>query len=1857
MTAVRARIGWIICAFLAGCPVEEDHPRPQNPKARTTAEPESEPQNEPPSDLSALAPVIAPVPQSSAAPQKIVVHFLYPVVAAPNTPVDAARTEVVVEPEQGPPVPAVLRFESASTLEILPTAPFAPDTQYRVRMERVQFFDQLVKGKVEQTFETPPFGFLRADLSSVEAAKKRIAIDLVFTGPVLVEDVERRVDLRIGKPVKARFERTEQSNVVRATVGEVALGRGRKTVEVSLAEGVRSLDGTSVAGEARATLRIPFGEPIKIFGAHVREGASGYYVQVICSDAAIGKNTMYFWDEVAQNSYELSRRCVLEEEDAKNSIHFEPKVDFTVSPMRGGFRILAKLERGSYTLRIDPDARSVDGGVLLSAFVDSFSVPARSPQVGFVSKGRYLPRSAWRRLAIRHLNLSTATLRVRHIPPQNLVFWLSGESEAADERNSTLILEHELPLHGDPDVLTTTWIDVGRIMKSAPTGVLELELSGKGIKQPARARLLLTDMNLIAKREESGRVRAFAIGIHDNQPLAGVEVKQVVPSGRVVSTCVTAWDGACELAELSSKALDQTPPFAILATLGEDLTYLTFDELRTPISEDAVHGRSYRAESPYTAAIWSDRGVYRPGDTAHFAAIIRDQQSVSPDAGMPIVFELADPKRKVMKRIVEETNDAGMIAFDVSFADFAATGRYRLVAQAGKRQLGEMEFNVEEFVPERMKVKASVVPEQMFVEDDARVRIEAAYLFGGSAAGSPFEVTCELAPAELHPRKNAGWAYGVWTGRPMSPIPLGKATGVLEEGGGGSVQCPELTGRGRFAGTARVTADVAVFESGSGRTTHGSASALVHPEHFYVGLRSPVGQVNAGDQLPVEGITVDWEGEPIKTVRNVDLALYRVEKERDWVYDEVEGYWNYREYQRLVLEAEQKVAVKNGAFSHTFAIAEDGGGFVVRAQSERARTDLFVQGSGSFFWYGSWGEGEDRTPRPMRPASIEIRAPEQVALGEKVPVHFTTPFAGRALITVETDEVVEREWMDVPEGEVEYPFEVERFVPNAYLSILVLKDPHEDSPASFLPERAFGVRSIRIEPAEFERRMSIHVPEEVRSNSRLEVNLDLGELDEPTFVTVAAVDEGVLSLTKFQSPNPFDSIFDPRALGVATFETVGWNLLLPAGGPSQATGGDALSGLDRVQQVKPVALWSGLLEVPASGKITIPFDVPEYRGQLRVMAVAAGTRRMAHAEAKVLVRDPLVLQTTLPRFLIDGDRVRVPVFVTNVSGADQIVKVSVHAEPLDGTKAKTAQIEISGPREKTQSIADRANATFLFDLTARAPVGAARLTVTAEGGGHVSKESLDVPFSPNAPKTRVVKRIPLPAGRTEVSHQLTGWLPTTERSTFWVTANPYGESFEHLQYLLQYPYGCVEQTVSSSRPLLFIGKFLPNVDPRATLGKSVDELVMLGVNRVLSMQTPDGGFAYWPGGNEAVGWGTAYALHFLLDAKNAGYPVPEARVDDAVAWVERALDQPETDRWDDVHARPYLHYVASLAGRGRKAEMLRAVETLESNKASERSTEERYLLKAGLYAMGDRSFESDLKDLDLSPISDARTNGWTFWSDRRARGFMLSTFVDLFGRDPAGERMATLVAESLRGHRSSWYTTQELVWGITGLGKYAGEVATTFEPPRLWIGKKEMEATSGDGNERTWAIPRASERRRISIEVKQSDHPLYLVLSSEGVQRNASWDLGGDGLSIQRDFRRPNGEPIGLSDGSLKLGDVIYAIVTVENTTGAPIQNVAVVDRFPAGWEIENPRLGRSQAIDWIDQKEIWAPDHLELRDDRIEVFGALGPKEARRVVYALRAVSSGRFAMPPAEAEAMYDPSFWARAAGGTVLVKGPWD
>ncbi len=1867
----------MIAGLLAGCGDDPPPPEAGSPPVVETSE-----QELPAAPLSAseLRPVIREVAPALTSPEKVVVEFARPVVdeAAVGKP-PAEGTVLEIRPQ----VPGELQFTSPSTLTFTPREGFAPSQRYEVELTALQTTDGILtppsSGRWVRVFESPPFDFLRLAVSSIDPAKNQAEVLIAFSGPVEVEEVRRRASFSVDPPGSGRTQQRsaqfeagddEHSVIARLSGSDIVSG---SRIELSLEAGTPSLlDRERVADSGSAWVVVETGPEAKVLHAYRAESENGFYIQVICDDRSVS-GRRYYWDRETYNSYELSTRCLLDEDEARTGVRFEPEVDFTVSPAGGGFRIFGDFARGSYQMQIDAGLRTTDGGMLRQAWNQDFSIPARSPQIAFTSRGRYLPRSAWSSLPVRHRNISGATLVVHHVPAENLVFWMSGDSEQANERTSNLILQEKLTFSSQPDEMATTEVDLSSMIPQDTRGLLEIQLLSGNAR--ATSRLLLTDLHLIAKRGGASaelwkEVEVWAVDMKTLEPQRGVTIDLVRKSGYVMDTCETGSRGGCRLVPRRD-AKGHHPAFAVVARRGQDLTYLEFADLEAEVQEERIAGEPYSGSQPYRAALYSDRGVYRPGETAHLAAIVRQEDHLAPPAAMPVQLHLLDPQGKKIRSTTLETNAAGTVDLDLPFPAFATTGRYEAQLEVAKRRIGQYSFQVEEFVPERMKVEVASEAPQYKLGDEPRLEVAARYLFGGVPAEHRVELACELVPGNFAPTANAEFDYGVWRTEdtPLRPLDLGKLDATLDEQGRGTFACPGRAGvvaGPAWDGPASLVARAAVFEAGGGRTTLGSTAVPVHPESFYIGLKSSASEAEAGTELVVEGITVDWRGQPVEEVATVTLELVRLDAEYGWYYDEVRGRETWRRFQRQVPESRQEVAVVNGRFRASLRPERSGEGFLIRARAGEARTEIHLEGSGWYYWQPDESQ-VDQTPRPGRPTWLAVKTPDAIRPGERFPVQMEIPYRGRVLLTTESDRLLSSEWIEVEAGDLAWFLEVEDFVPNVYVSAFLIKDPHLDSEQAFLPDRAFGVTSVKVEPEAFRHALSVEAPDEVRSSSTLTVTLDLGDTrDEegPVYATVAAVDEGILSLTRFESPDPFAQIFTRRALGVETFETVGWTLLVPPSGPSSVSGGDGAVELGRVQPIQPVALWSGLVEVPESGELSLDFEVPQYRGELRVMAVTAGRQRMGRAETRVTVRDPLTLQATLPRFLTRDDEFHVPVQVTNLSGQDRDLRVLLAAESVEipgfEPRGQEAPVEILGPRQEMLRLAEGDSSTVVFRARARQPIGAAKLRVEVLSDEIRAVEEQEIPILPAGPKSRVRQRFELTEGTTELADDLEGWLPLSERTVVWVSRNPYGETFGHLEHLVRYPYGCIEQTTSSTRPLLYLGDLIDNIDPGLTQGAALDDLIAHGIDRLLSMQTPSGGFAYWPGGIEPAYWGTAYATHLLLDARELDFPVPEARLDDALDWMERQISshyEAGQESWYSRHAEPYMHYVLALAGRPQQA---RAETLLAQDRDRNRGqkAENDYLLKAALFLAGDQRYRSELKNPDLSPVRDQRNNGWSFYSDRRRRGLMLSTFVDLFGQDPAAEPLADLVVEALRGE-SRGYTTQELVWGITGLGKLLDSGADSFAPPVLRADGRVLppRPQRAKSNDRTWSVIRASEYERLSLEVpEKGEGKLFLMMTSEGVREAPDWRTGGAGLKLTRRYLDAGGAPLDLDRG-LALGDVVMIELQITNTGSERVANIALVDRIPAGWEIENPRLGRDGGTGWIDPESLWKVDHMDLRDDRLEAFGHLERGQTGKVVYAVRAVTAGSFTIPSVEAEAMYDPRIWAREASRPVIVRGPWE
>ncbi len=1824
-----------------------------------------------------VEPVIRAVPSSEVAPNSIEVEFARSVIVdSPH--LAGSNTRVTLTPE----TPGKLAFKSNSTLVFTPETPFLPGESYTLSVESVESSDgALVPAKPwTKSFTTPEFEFVRLSGAVLDQVKGVLYADLVFSANVDPKGIDKFTSWMVDGAKISNFAYAPGygPNVVRLSA-KVDKKLTTGTLVLNLKEGVKHAAGAS-APAAKATASFRAGAPVNLLAATRKEGPTGHYIEIVCNDTSAPGGTRWYWDRTSYEDYRVSRRCLPTEDALKTSVHFSPEVpNLKVGSGQGGFNLIGDFSRGTYTLRIDAGTTTIDGGVVGQTFEKTIIIPTRTPSLSFADKGRYVPKSRWKSLQLTHTNTPEVAVEVRHIPRDNVVFWLSGDNEVADPRVSNVVARESVKFDSTVDVAKTSTLDVAALLGKTAPGVYEVTVKSGPAQDVVR--LLVTDMNVVIKRSEqapgsewSREAFAWVMDMTTNKPVADAAVSVIRKSGQSLGACKTDKTGGCRI-DLPEKTIDPNSPFAILVTRGDEFTFLEYDDLKITPADARIHGQPYLSEAAYLGAFWGDRDLYRPGETAHVVATLREATFEAPANALPVEVIIRDPRNQVIRKEALKTNSAGMLWVDQKLNDFAATGTYVTEFKVAKRLVGRYEFKVEEFVPERMEVKVASPLKDLMLGDKAAFDVTAAYLFGGSAEGSNVELTCRVVPAPFSPKSMLEYQFGP-ARTSKSSMDLGATSGVLGAEGKTTMACPEVTAGIAVSGPSELVAQAAVFEAGSGRTTVADASIKVHPARHYVGLKSGNAEVEVGKKVVIEGVVVDWNGAKTNDVTEVGVEFLRLEREYWWYSDDNDGASDWGQNIRPVIESASPQSVKNGAFRFEYTPTEFAAGYVIRVTVKddkgSSTTELRFESSRQYSWY-YWDESNrdsSSTPKPTRPTTLGMTVPETMEAGAEAKATFKIPFKGRLLTTVETNRVETFEWHDVEPGDFSWTFKAGAFAPNIYVSGLLVKDPGLDGEGNYTPDRALGVESIRILPTAHTLDVALKVPETVEPHKTLEVAVKVGSGEPNAFVTVAAVDDGILQLTRFKTPNLEKQLFAKRALGVDTFETIGWALRMNSGTPGGRTGGGddydeaegAEAGPGRAMPVKPVALWSGVVPVSKDGTAKVKFEIPTYRGSLRVMAVAVSGKRTGSADARVIVRDPLVLQTTLPRFLTASDTAEIPVFVTNMTGKKGTVTVKLEveemAEPgLGGFPRESAIAMVQNVDTKTLDLENGKSGTVVFSVLALRQAGVAKFKVIASNGSITSWDEGIVPMRPSGRLEREVQQIELSQGVTSLTSQLTGWVPTSERSTIWVTSTPYGKSFDHLKYLLRYPYGCIEQTTSSTRPLLYLSKFIALVDPE-TVAKAgnVEAMVKSGIDRVLSMQTGDGGFGYWPGESSSP-WGSAYATHMLIDAKEQGFDVPEQRLNDAVSYLEATVENIAAGRTSEWHkdTEAYMHFVLARAGKAKKALALRYAEGLQKDPKGEEA-EKAYLVWAALWLAGDRRYEKQLKDIDVSSFENVRGNRWTYYSDARRRGLVLSIFFDLFKNSPEGEPLAQAIGRHLAEKTSSHYTTQEITWGVTGLGKWIQGKASTFGVPELTANGKKL--TPGtvpkSGNDRTWALYRASEYGALDLNLPKVDGKVFAVISTEGVRANSKPRTGGAGLKVTRTFRKLDGTELAVDDH--RLGDLIYTEIVLKNETGRKLSNLALVDRFAGGFEVENPRLNRGQTPEWVNAEDLWQAEFMNVRDDRIEIFGGLNPGEEVRFVYAVRAVTSGKFVAPGPSVEGMYEPEVWAAETPSRITVQGPW-
>ncbi|MBX2810180.1 MAG: hypothetical protein KTR25_00155 [Myxococcales bacterium] len=1803
-------------------------------------------------------------------PKAITVTF-----AEPLSPKDRTNEGSVIYLEPGEV--GFLTWISPQTLKIVPVDVFPPASVIRLRIGALHTRLGLMRGTIEHNFTTPSFALQQARVAKINTQANQSHLELIFSGPVAeTNDIQSRLTLETNGrklPIQSIDIPPETPHIARVALK----GKWSKAEEirVQLAEGVQMAGRDTTAPSAEFQLPLPATpvQTVRILDAELRESIDGWYLQVVCTDDSYsGPFKSNYPTHGVQDTYPISARCILDDSALKNGVEVRPFVPLRIAGTQGGFRLLGSFPRGPLELTIPAGVRTVDGGVVASSFTKTFDIRQRTPTLTFLSHGRYAPVDQLNHVPLRVLNVEKATVQVRRVRPGALIFWASGAEEQTTPRTADLIKESTLTFDSPVDQPKIHTLDASNFLPEHTTGLFEITVASakESVPQPqATLRLIASRIDLVAKRTPN-LVHVWAFDKHTLTPRSGITVQLVQPSGQVRSEGVTGRNGECILDYRGEDftAPDPTPPFGLLASTPTDLTYLAFDEVETPLADADTSGVPPHEPPTHTASIWSDRGIYHLGETIHFLVTVWDHEMQEPPtAGLPIELSLTDPRGIEIAKTTSPTSPMGVVPFDYHLAEFAETGNYRLQVRVRGHTVNTWSVLVRPYQPERMRVVTTSTKTSYYGSEYPEFNLKAEWLFGGIPRHHRVSLHCHIEP--INPKFSAFLRYhfgqfterSTSTGNWLSPV-----TGSLDNKGEISLHCPldELPSGINYP--SRITGTLTLTEDNQGPSVTRKVHTTYFPSDKFIGLRTQTTIASAGKPLTVEGVIVDAEGHPVHQADQITIKLFRAESEQAWQFDNHTGDWSQGPRVRLSEDNSLQTPVKNGKFRTSITPTVPSSHYVLRATKSSttghptSNSELTIRGEKTIQnHYPPLIRTAGLTSEPVAPEKLVLNVPKSIHRGTAAKVTLEVPFPGRVLFTVETDNLLSTEWRDVPQpGTLSFGVHVERHLPhpdqplpNIYVSALAVQDPHAASVDSFIPARGFGVASINVESKSPIFPMKLSSPKTASSGSALTIKLAAPTAPPNTEIYIAAVDEHLLQQTQHAPPNPLHNLFPKQALEVKTYDTVGWNLNLPPPPIDEQTGGGKAVRRRASRSVSaPISLWSGMLTIDEEGRTSVPFKIPNnYQGTLRIMAVGFGPGSVGQAERTIEVSNPVILVPQTPAVLTVGDEFEFPVRVMNKSKTPQVMLVQLQAPQQEGVSitpdSQTATVSPSAEQLLWFKVKADHYPARQVDLKTRAwAPQTATSTITALHPTASTTIAVDstIRLRPIQALKHTTQIYPLTPGSMDLSKAIGPWLKNTGQTSIKLTRHSFAEVTHSLNELLRNSFEGLEPTVSRLRGLL-VSNLFTEVKPKPHRQAGIRE----GINRLAHMQLENGAFSFWTGTSVPHPWASAYTIDLWLDLEHAGYAIPPHLLHQALAWahdyVQQAPLQPAT---------PYLHYVLAKAKQPQHDAIQKSLTALKDGASSMHPgqvREARFLLRAAQYLGGDRRVRAALIKFAENRVAHHPSHRAGLYSEHRRRGLELAILAELFG---SPEWLRTPIHDlASRLNPTVHYTTQENAWSLTAIARFMGP--TVSRPPALPTttlivdGLPRAPEHADPLQNPEWSLDDASSiQLNVGTEKELSGH---VVIQSEGIDSEAPATAISNGLMVERTLVDRTGDAIDRH--AVRLGELIYAKLTLTSVRAGDLSYVALTNPVPAGFVIL-PFESHTTHPSEVPTADLWQPEHMQLWDDRVEAFGQLQSKTSRVFYIPLRAVTAGTYAHPAANLEAMYHPRKWAQATGQPVTI-----
>lgn len=1505
-----------------------------------------------------------------------------------------------------------------------------------------------------------------------------------------------------------------------------------------------------------------------------------------------------------------------------------------------------------YKARVRAGAPAKSGEKLNRPVEVTIAFGDKPAYVGFVGDGVILPRLEADGLGIETVNVEKLNISVYRVSDRSLARKSIAQGEASSEDDYFYVYEGEsgedvgvkvfdkdIEVKSSENDTVTTVFALGAALQNLAPGAYYVRLrdASPGGDQYRKAQawrwVLFTDLALASYSSGEG-IDIFVRSIASGKPVSGVKLELVATNNDILAKSTTGADGRARFEKSTVNGEYPLTPRMIMAYGASD-DFAALDLARAPLdlSDRSVDGRA--APSVLDGYLYLDRGIYRPGESAHISGLLRDSAGKAADRPLTVTIYRPNSTEALRERIEKLQVGGFSLTYDVPKS--AARGQWRIeLAADGAGIVGGAIFSVEDFVPQRIEVKLDVDEKVPLRGADARsVGVEARYLYGAPATALGVEAEARL---RLDPNpfpSLPGYRFGPADSR-FDERFLTLANATTDASGKASVDLKIDGAPENYGAPLRADLVIGVVEPG-GRVVRESARVPVRPDDRYLGLKLGKDGWGFGQNEPAEidAVLVDWEGR--QTAGTIEWRIVEEDYWFDWYREN--GEWRWRRSYKDVLVAEGRADAKADAAAKVTQ-ALDAGSYRLTATdpASGAKTDIR--------FYVGWRSYESGADTPDQ-ATLTVMS-ENLTPGGRARLFLDPPYAGEAIIAIATDRVHSVQRVKVEEKGREITIETDPEWGSGFYVLATIVTPR-DVVKRPIPRRAMGIAYVGFDMSGRKLAVSLDTETLVRPRQKMTAPVKIAgaQRGEEIMLTIAAVDEGILRLTKFVSPDPVEYYYGKKRLAVEIRDDYG-RILDANLGAAARFGGDQIGGEGlTVVPVKSIALFSGPVKVGGDGVALVPLDIPDFNGELRLMAVAWSIDKLGAASQPLTVRDPVPALLSLPRFLGPNDKAQATLLIDNVDGAAGDYSIALDGEGPVNSTAK-----------ETKSLSKAAQATALFPVTAGAVgVGGVDLSVTGPAGFSVSRNYPIQVRTPYFPVTEVTTRQVLPGDAIALDRSLI--------ANYVSGSTAVNVSFSRLRgvdpaplidSLYRYPYGCTEQLTSTAMPLLYINELGGEAGrgPEFAVRPRLQE----AVNQILNRQGPDGAFGLWrEGDSSATAWLGAYVTDFLYRAKAEGYGVPDGALDKAydalgkVARVDRwayvgyqmeAYEGPwSNDTTDQLRRRSaaYALYVLARAGKADLSDIRYFHDALLEQTSSPLAKAH---IAAALALLGDRARSLNAFEETLQAVGYQNTGDYYQTALRDMAGVLalLAEVQNAPGVNEASERFVQLMKEPERMQTQEkafvLLATQALLRssGPVELTRDGAAIAEKSPAPRFSLTRDELEKGAAFGN--------------------AGKGPLFASVSVYGAPSVAP-AAASQGFTLTKRLATREGLPIDPS--AVRQNDRLVIVVTGKATADR-LHPAIIADLLPAGFEIEGvlrpedgAQEGTSGPYKWVGPIS-WTKIS-EARDDRfVAAIDLYDNKNGFTVAYLVRAVTPGEFVLPGAVIEDMYRPGVFARTAVSNVKI-----